>query len=116
VKFKLDENLPIEILNELEAAGHAADSVHDEGLAGAPDPVILEKLQGEGRILLTMDKGIGNVRNYPPQEYPGIVLFRPPSSGRRSVFDFVKLHLPVILKMDLARKLILISGSGIRTR
>ena len=32
MKFKLDENMPAEIVTDLRAAGHEADSVTEEGL------------------------------------------------------------------------------------
>ena len=87
MQFKLDENLPVELLLILREAGQEADSVHDEGLVGMPDSEILAQAKGEGRILLTMDKGIGDIRAYRPDHYAGIILFRPPSSGRRRVFE-----------------------------
>ena len=39
MKFKLDENLPAELLADLRAAGHAAESVPDEGITGATDSI-----------------------------------------------------------------------------
>ncbi len=39
VKAKLDENLPAELLDDLRAAGHEADTVDDEALPGrGPEP------------------------------------------------------------------------------
>jgi len=32
VKFKLDENLPVELATDLRERGYDADTVHDEGL------------------------------------------------------------------------------------
>lgn len=116
MKFKLDENLPVEILSTLRDAGHEADSVHDEGLVGMPDPQILARVKAEERILLTMDKGIGDIRAYRPDQYAGIVLFRPPSSGRRTVFDFVRQNLQKILDLELRGRLVVVSGTGVRTR
>ena len=66
VEFKLDENLPVELRDDLRALGYAADTVYDEKIAGATDEVILEHARIEGRILLTMDKGIADVRRFPP--------------------------------------------------
>ena len=43
--FKLDENLPAELLDDLRAAGHEADTVRKEGLTGSPDAVILERVR-----------------------------------------------------------------------
>lgn len=116
MRFKLDENLPVEILVELRSAGHEADSVYDEELTGEPDSTILERARAEGRILLTMDKGIGDIRTYKPDEHPGIVLFRPSASGRRVALEFIRAHLPRILSLPLAGHLLVVTGKGIRTR
>ena len=62
MKIKLDENLPTELLGDLRAAGHEADTVYDEALAGAPDALVLEQARHDGRVLFTLDKGIADVR------------------------------------------------------
>jgi Domain of unknown function (DUF5615) len=54
-------------------AGHEADGLHDEGLIGAPDSVVLDLVRRENRVLLTLDKGIADVRAYPPEDHAGIV-------------------------------------------
>jgi predicted nuclease of predicted toxin-antitoxin system len=86
----IDENIPIKLLDDLREAGHEADSVQEEGLAGAPDRDIPGRARVEARVLLTFDKGIGDVRAYPPREFPGIVLLRPPSSGREVTLSFAR--------------------------
>lgn len=58
MRFKLDENLPAELVDDLRAAGHEADTLHGEGLIGAPDEAILERVKLERRVLLTVDKGM----------------------------------------------------------
>ncbi len=50
MKFKIDENLPAEVATELRAAGHDAESVVDEGLAGSLDPPLLERAKREARV------------------------------------------------------------------
>ncbi|MGO9262748.1 MAG: DUF5615 family PIN-like protein [Bryobacteraceae bacterium] len=40
MKFKLDENLPIDLVTDLRALGHDADTVVDEGLGGAAHPSV----------------------------------------------------------------------------
>ena len=42
MKFKVDENLPIEVRAILTEAGHDAETVADEALIGAPDPKLAE--------------------------------------------------------------------------
>jgi predicted nuclease of predicted toxin-antitoxin system len=116
MKFKLDENLPVELCDDLRALGHEADTVPDEGLMGVPDSILLEHAQSEDRVLLTMDKGIGDVREYPPREYAGIVLFRPGSTGRGEVLAFARRHLPDILAVDLKGWLLVVGERSIRVR
>lgn len=45
MNVKLDENLPAELLEDLRAAGHEADTVRDEALTGAPDAHVLDRNQ-----------------------------------------------------------------------
>jgi predicted nuclease of predicted toxin-antitoxin system len=116
MRFKLDENLPAELVYDLRDAGHESDTVPDEGIAGAPDSVVLEKVRIEGRVLLTMDKGIADVRAYPPQEYSGIILFRPPTAGRGAVLNFVRRHLPALLRLDVTGHLLVVTDRSIRMR
>ena len=62
MKFKLDENLPVELVEDLQRLGHQADTVYTENLVGHPDPEILAAAKQAQRILLTMDKGVADVR------------------------------------------------------
>ncbi len=116
MKFKIDENLPSEIAADLRAASHDADTVPDQGLAGAPDAVILARAQREGRVILTMDKGIADIRAYPPQQYAGIILFRPRTAGRSATLAFIRQHLPLLLQSTLTGHLFVVSEAGIRVR
>lgn len=116
MKLKLDENLPVELLDDLRQAGHEGDSVQGEGIAGAPDSVVLARARDEARVLLTLDKGIGDLRAYPPRQYSGIVLFRPPSSGREVTLSFARKHLASLLVGDLTGRLVVVTERGLRWR
>ncbi|MBV9742863.1 MAG: DUF5615 family PIN-like protein [Acidobacteriia bacterium] len=116
MKFKLDENLPIELAADLRALGHDADTVPEEGLSGAPDPSVVEAAFAVNRILLTLDKGIANLQRYPITQGAGIVLFRPESSGRSAVIPFVCERLQSVLQMNLTGRLTVVGPSRIRFR
>ena len=62
MKFKTDENLPDELASDLAASGHDCETVAQESLTGAPDDHLLTAAHREGRVLLTLDKGIANVQ------------------------------------------------------
>lgn len=53
MKFKVDENLPIEARDDLRNAGHDAVTVADQQLAGQPDAQVAGVCRTEGRAVLT---------------------------------------------------------------
>jgi predicted nuclease of predicted toxin-antitoxin system len=116
VKFKIDENLPSELAADLRDLGHEADTVFDEGLVGAKDPVLIAVVASENRILLTLDKGIANLQQYPAEQHSGVVLFRPVRSGRRVVLTFIRERLPDLLELDLRGRLTVVGPTRIRVR
>lgn len=76
MKLKLDENLPSRAINVLRALGHDVETAVEEGLAGEDDPVLLAAATSEGRLLVTMDRGLGDIRAYPPGTHAGILVIR----------------------------------------
>jgi predicted nuclease of predicted toxin-antitoxin system len=54
VKFKLDENLPVELVTDLRGLGHDADTVTGEGLRDAADPAVVDAAFAADRILFTL--------------------------------------------------------------
>jgi len=76
VKFKLDENLPVSSAAILTTAGHDVDTVIAEGLVGVPDQDVVAVATTTGRILITLDRGLGDIRAYPPGSHAGIVVLR----------------------------------------
>jgi predicted nuclease of predicted toxin-antitoxin system len=56
VRFKLDENLPVELVTDLRGLGHDADTVTGEGLGGAADPAVVDAALAADRILFTLTR------------------------------------------------------------
>jgi predicted nuclease of predicted toxin-antitoxin system len=76
VKFKIDENLPVEATEILRGFGFVADTVGDEDLSGADDETVARTSRSENRILVTLDLDFANIRAYPPGEHAGIIVLR----------------------------------------
>ena len=76
MKFKIDENLPIEMSALLREHSHDADTVKDESLCGAPDSRLISRCQDDERALKTLDMGFSNIRCYPPEDHNGLIVFR----------------------------------------
>jgi predicted nuclease of predicted toxin-antitoxin system len=96
VRVKLDENLPASLGGVLTAHGHDIDTVLDENLAGHPDPDVAAAVKTDDRFLITLDKGFGDIRAYPPGTHPGILVLRLPDESpvavRQAVTDILNDH------------------------
>lgn len=87
MRFKVDQNLPIEIADALRAAGHDAATVYEEHLAGTPDPDLAAVIQREARGLVTLDLGFADIRSYPPADYLGLIVMRPSTQDKPHVLE-----------------------------
>jgi predicted nuclease of predicted toxin-antitoxin system len=117
MRIKLDENLPAELVDDLRAAGHDADSVESEHLAGEPDLIVADAARRTRRVLFTLDKGLGDARIFPPSQHQGIVLFRLRTSGRAGVRRGIMAALPKLVRhRSLAGRLVVVTESSIRLR
>jgi predicted nuclease of predicted toxin-antitoxin system len=98
VKFKLDENLPVSSAAILTSGGHDVDTVTEEGLVGAPDRDVVAAATAAGRILVSLDRGLGDIRAYPPGSHAGIVVLRltdqSATSATKAVSDLATLTDP----------------------
>jgi len=85
MKFKLDENLPLQIAAEIRARMHDVETVGEEDLTGRLDVDIWQAAQREGRILITQDLDFSDTRKFQPGTHHGIVLIRLRSPSRRNL-------------------------------
>lgn len=93
MNVKLDENLPVSAASILTAAGHDVDTVEDERLTGEDDATVSRAATAVGRLILTLDRGFGDVQRYPPGTDAGIVVLRLDDQSavsiRRTLVGFV---------------------------
>lgn len=90
MKFKVDENLPQEIVDLLRDSGYDAFSVRDQNLSGKPDVVIASVCGSEQRALITLDTDFMDIRRFPPEEYSGIIVLRLVSQDKTHVLKIFK--------------------------
>ena len=60
----------------LGASGLDVDTVADEGLLGADDASLSVEAAWERRLLVTLDRGFGDIRLYPPGTHAGVLVLR----------------------------------------
>ena len=99
MKVKLDENLPRSLIAVLTAAGHDTDSVVEERLTGADDQTVFVSARNAGRLLVTLDRGSGDIRRYAPGTHAGIVVLRLPDESASAA---VRAMERLVAQHDLA--------------
>jgi predicted nuclease of predicted toxin-antitoxin system len=80
MRFLIDANLPRAAIVVCQKYGHQVQFARDIGLAAASDAQIAERARESGAALLTRDLDFADVRRYPPDQYPGIVVLRLPDT------------------------------------
>jgi hypothetical protein len=118
MRFLIDADLPRSTAGLIQSYGHDATDVRDIGLGNADDAEIAARAKSDRVGLCTGDFGFADVRNYPPQDYAGIVVFEIPSWATapfilalvRSFFE----QLPTL--GDISGKLIIVAPGRIRVR
>jgi len=90
LKIKLDENIPTAVAILLRGRGIDVDTVLEESLGGRTDPEVLAAATQEDRLLITLDRGFGDVRAYPPGSHPGIIVLRPADQRVHTLTNMVE--------------------------
>ncbi|RJP35143.1 MAG: hypothetical protein C4536_01235 [Actinobacteria bacterium] len=93
MRFKIDENLPSSLCILLEENLLESETVHDEGLSGNPDEMIVAECKREGLVLITMDIGFANQSAYPAGTHPGMIVIRVRNQSTKSVISVMKRFL-----------------------
>ncbi|MFL6212821.1 MAG: DUF5615 family PIN-like protein [Blastocatellia bacterium] len=116
MRFKIDENLPIDVAHILGSAGHDALTVFDQELIGEEDSHILDICQKEERVLVTLDLDFSDVRSYPPQEYSGLVVLRLHRQDKQYVIETIRRVIPLLEQEPLEHRLWIVEENRIRVR
>lgn len=116
LRFKVDENLPVEVATLLQQAGHDALTVVDQRLAGEPDTNLAQVCKAEDRILVTLDTDFTNIRMYPPQAYPGIIVLRLRQQDKLNILTVMLRLLPILKVELLSNQLWIVNENRIRIR
>lgn len=116
LKFKFDENLPIEAANLFNEFGYDAETVLSEGLQGSTDVALINVCKREGRILITFDLDFSDVRVYSPGAVPGIIVVRLADQSIDITLSVLKKIVSAMKEESPAGKLWIADEKKIRIR
>lgn len=114
--FKIDENLPIEIAEILNNAGHDAKRVHSQQLQGTKDRHLIDTCRNEHYVLITLDLDFSDIRAYPPEEFSGIIVLRVQNQAKNHVIKVFRSIIPLIGQEPLIQHLWIVDETKIRIR
>lgn len=81
MKFLLDANLPRSAASVLRDLGHEVEEARDVLPGGTDDATIAARAKAGNWVLITRDFDFSDIRNYPPQNYAGIVVLDLPDDA-----------------------------------
>jgi len=116
MRFKLDENLPLELMDLFNGEGHDATSVLGQELGGATDSALAEHCRAEERALVTLDAGFADIRSYPPESFSGIVVLRLRRHDKPYILDVIRQLLPRFGTEPLSSHLWIVEEGRVRIR
>jgi predicted nuclease of predicted toxin-antitoxin system len=116
MKFKIDQNLPVEAVDLLVASGHDALTVYQQQLGGAPDRRIVDVCLAEGRILVTADLDLSDIRLYPPAGTPGYVVLRTPRQSKPALLALLARAIAHFEKHAIIGRLWIVEPNRLRIR
>ncbi len=116
MRFKIDENLPVELSELVQRRDHGARTVNDQKMMGASDLNLAKACMTEGRILVTLDTDFADMRKFPPGQHSGIVVLRLGSQSATHVLTVFRRVLEVLDGKDLAGRLWVVEETRIRIR
>ena len=85
MRFFVDEGLSPLACEVAGRYGHGCIHVRDAGLRGATDSVLADYARSNRLALVTLDFDFADVRQYPPEQYHGIVVLEPPPVTNRAL-------------------------------
>jgi predicted nuclease of predicted toxin-antitoxin system len=116
MKFKIDENIPSEFATLLNNVNYDTKTIIEQNLAGHPDENIAEVCKKEKRILITLDTDFADIRNYPPKDYSGIIVFRVYRQDKYTLINLLQKIVPILKKEELEKHLWIVEEKNIRIR
>jgi len=76
IKFLADECTFVQTVRLMRELGCEVHRIQELGMNGASDPVVFRKAQEMGAVLVTNDKGFGDVRDFPPSSHHGVIVLK----------------------------------------
>ena len=116
MKFKIDENMPLEVAGLLRDAGYDAATVPEQNLTGTSDANLSAVCRQEEHILVILDNDFADIRTYPPGKSPGIMVMRLNRQDKVHVLEVFRHAIRLLPTEPIERHLWIVEEDKIRIR
>ena len=116
MKFKIDENLPVEVADLLREGGYDAMTVHEQHLTGKADFYIAGISKSEERAVITLDNDFCDIRVFPPPEHHGTIVLRVMQQDKPHVLSLLRRVMPMFTTEQVDRRLWIVEEPKVRIR
>ncbi len=113
-KILADECINTDIITMLRNRGFNVLAAKEAGLSGKSDEDVFDFAQKSKRILLTFDRGFGDIFRFKIRESSGVILLLIHNMSRAEIIDIPLTFFSVLSKRNLAGKLVIIGKHKIR--
>lgn len=114
MKFKLDENLDVRLVEVFQASGDQAETVLGQKLSGSADEAIYNHCRDQSHILVTLDLDFSNPLRFPPASTPGIFILRPPAPTLPLIRQLIDSAIRFAKANEVAGRLCIIEPGRVR--
>jgi predicted nuclease of predicted toxin-antitoxin system len=116
LRFLIDANLPRALCALCRELGYEAVHTRDVGFGGSPDETIATFARDHALTILTTDFDFADIRQFPPSQHHGIVVFvLPRRPNRRKIFALVRRFLAE-LSEPIEKRLLIVDEERTRVR
>ncbi len=116
-KFVIDEDMSYSTGRILKQRGYDVRDIRDYGLRGAEDEEIYDFAQREKAVILTGDRGFGNILRFPLDKHFGIVVVHfPNETPTIEINRYLIERFKDLSEDDFKGNLIIIEPEKIRIR
>lgn len=115
MRLKLDENLGLSTASLMRDAGHDTATVPDQRMCSVSDVELIAACRREHRCFVTLDLDFANPLVFPPSDFFGIAVLRPPSGpAPEHLIDVVKALIVGLNNHEINGRLWIVQRGRIR--
>lgn len=116
IKILADECINNDLISTLKNRGYDVLTVHDINMVGLTDEKILEKAVELKRVLLTFDRGFGDIFRFDVTKHYGVIVLLVNNLSKEELTALPMRYLENLAsKNDLKGTLIIIGKTKVRT-